>query len=88
MDDIAADIADAKTKLDKEFASVKDSLGDLYVAIEALKAARAEDDIESLLGAIEDAAKKARTGGVLGSGAKSHSRALKDYVELTTPSES
>jgi hypothetical protein len=45
--------------------------------------ANAEDDIEHLLGELEDAVKKARTGGLLGSGANAHARARKHYLELS-----
>ena len=78
------EIADAHKKLEKEYKDVMESLGDLYVAVEAVKAAGIGDDIESLLDAVADEANKARTGGVVGSGAKGHRRALKKYRELTT----
>ena len=76
------ELREAREKVDKEFTAVKESLGDLYVAMEALRAAGPEDSLQDLLGAVEDAAKKARTGGVLGSGAKSHTKALKEWREL------
>lgn len=88
MDDNSTELADAKDKLENEFASVKESLGDMYVAIEALRSAGPLDDVSELLNSIEDAAKKARTGGVIGSGAKSHGRALKNYLELLNSSDS
>ena len=78
-------IADAKGKLEKEYRDVMGSLGDLYVAVEALKSAGLQDDISGLLETIQDEAKKARTGGVLGSGAKGHARALKSYREAMEP---
>ncbi len=77
------EIATARERLEDEFRSVKESLGDMYVALEALRAAGPEDDLVELLGKVEDAAKKARTGGVIGSGAKAHAKALKAYRELT-----
>ena len=77
------DIADAQQRLENEYKSAMESLGDLYVAVEALKSAGLHDDIVGLLSKIEDAAKKARTGGVIGSGAKSHDKALKQLRELT-----
>lgn len=76
------ELDNAREKVEKEFASAKESLGDLYVAIEALRSAGPDDEFVDLLHAVEDAAKKARTGGVLGSGAKSHRKALKAYNEL------
>lgn len=77
------EIAEAQQKLEGEYKSAMESLGDLYVAVEALKSAGLHDDIVGLLGNVEDAAKKARTGGVIGSGAKSHDKALKRLRELT-----
>jgi len=77
------ELADARKKLEDEYKSVMESLGDLYVAVEALKSAGLQDDIVDLLSNIEDAAKKARTGGVLGSGAKAHAKALKHLREIT-----
>ncbi len=82
-----ADIAQAKHKLEKEYKSTMESLGDLYVAVEAVKAAGMGDDIAGLLEAVADEAKKARTGGMIGSGAKGHAKALKKYRELTDPAE-
>jgi len=76
------ELREAREKVDKEFASAKESLGDLYVAMEALRSAGPDHDVAGLLEAVEDAAKKARTGGGLGSGAKSHRKALKAYNEL------
>ncbi len=77
------EIVDAQQKLGSEYKSAMESLGDLYVAVEALKSAGLHDDIVGLLANVEDAAKKARTGGVIGSGAKSHDKALKRLRELT-----
>lgn len=77
------EIADARKKLEKEYKDVMESLGDLYVAVEAVRSAGLGDDIADLLDNVASEAKKARTGGVIGSGAKGHARALKDYRELT-----
>ena len=82
-----AEIAQAHHNLEKEYKDVMQSLGDLYVAIEALKSAGIGDEISDLLDRVQSEAKKARTGGVIGSGAKGHSKALKEYRELTTPKE-
>ena len=40
------------------------------------------DDLEGLLGKLEDRVKEVRTGGLLGSGAHGHHRALEDYRKL------
>jgi hypothetical protein len=38
-----------------------------------------EDDVYELLKDLEDMVKEVRTGGVVGSGAKGHKKALEDY---------
>ena len=81
------EIAQAHHNLEKEYKDVMSSLGDLYVAVEAVKSAGLGDDIVGLLERVQSEAKKARTGGVIGSGAKGHAKALKEYRELTTPRE-
>ena len=59
----------------------RDSLADIHVALESVDRAGAEDDLEGLLEKLEDAVKRARTGGVFGSGAKGHAKALKALRE-------
>ena len=76
-------IAEARTELEKEYADVRKHFGGLEAAMRTVLNANAEDDIEHMLGELEDAVKKARTGGVLGSGANSHARARKHYLELS-----
>ena len=76
------EVQDAHSKVEKEYKNTMESLGDLYIAVEALKSAGVHDDLADLLDNVAKEAKKARTGGVIGSGAKSHARALKDYREL------
>jgi len=41
-----------------------------------------EDDLYDLLGNLEDAVKEVRTGGLVGSGATGHKRALDDYRRI------
>lgn len=77
------EIQDAREKLEKEYKDVMESLGDLYVAVEAVKSASIDADIEGLLGEVSKQADNARNGGMIGSGAKGHRRALKKYRELT-----
>ncbi len=77
------EVNNAREKLEKEYKDVMESLGDLYVAVEAVRSAGIGDDIAELLDNVADKAKKARSGGVIGSGAKGHARALKAYRELT-----
>lgn len=76
------EVQEAHSKVEKEYKNTMESLGDLYVAVEALKSAGVHDDIADLLETVAKEAKKARTGGVIGSGAKGHAKALKEYREL------
>ncbi len=75
----------ARKDLDREFAQVRESLGDVHVAFDAVLDAGPEDDLHDLLEKLEDAAREARTGGLIGSGAKGHRRALKKYGEVKNP---
>ena len=78
----AQELAKARKKLEDEYAEVRESLGDVHVAYEAVTQAGAEDNLHDLLKALEKAAKEARDGGIVGSGANDHRRALKKYLEL------
>jgi hypothetical protein len=80
---MADTLADARTKLEKEYADVRKHFGAIEAAMRTVLNANAEDDIEHLLKELEDAVQKARTGGLLGSGANSHARARKTYLELS-----
>ena len=76
-------IAEARKDLEKEYADVRKHLGTIEAAMRTVLNSNAEDDIEHLLGELEDAVKKARTGGVMGSGSNAHARARKKYLELS-----
>ena len=78
----AESLDEARQKLEKEFHEVRESLGDLRVAIDAVNQATAEDNLHDLLKTLEKEAKSARDGGMIGSGANDHRRALKKYIEL------
>ncbi len=73
------DVEKAREKLEKEYSSVQESLGEVHVAFDAVRNAGAEDDISGLLEELEKKVKDARTGGVVGSGANSHKRALEKF---------
>jgi Skp family chaperone for outer membrane proteins len=84
----AQELAKARQKLEKEFADVRESLGDLHLAYQAVTQATVEDDMHGLLKNLQKAAKEARDGGLIGSGANAHRRALKKFIELRdTPPE-
>lgn len=78
-------IEEARQKLESEHAEVMESLGDVWVKVEAIKASKPTDNVHDLLKDLEDAVKEARDGGVIGSGSNDHRRALKKYLELTAP---
>jgi len=75
----------ARAKVDKEYKKVAESIAEVHVAFHDVKNAGPDDDIYGLLETLEKTAHKARTGGVLGSGAKSHRKALEEYRELLNP---
>ena len=73
-------LAEARKELEKEYAQTRESFGSIEQAMQALLKAGPEDDLVGMLETLEDRVRKARTGGVLGSGANGHARALADYL--------
>ncbi len=73
---------DARKELDQEFGQVRENLDKLRLQLDALAAAGPEDDLYGMLGDLENAVGKARTGGLIGSGAKGHREAREKYFEL------
>ncbi len=80
------DIDGALAKVTDEHAEVMESMGDLWVAVEAVRAAVPTDNLHDLLHEVEKAAKAVRDGGVIGSGSNDHRRALRKYLDLLTES--
>lgn len=72
----------ALAKVHREFKDVSESIAEIHVAFHALKDAGPTDDLYGLLDKLEDAVKKARKGGLIGSGAKGHRKALEEYQDL------
>jgi hypothetical protein len=79
---MADDLASARKKLDDEFGQVRRHLAKIHEALDKLEAAGPEDDLHGLLKDLEQTVKEARDGGVIGSGANGHRRALDDYRKL------
>lgn len=79
---MATDINEARKKLDDEFGQVRRHLDKIQHAFDDVTKAGPEDDISGLLEKLEDVVKEVRTGGVIGSGAHGHRRALDDYNKL------
>lgn len=82
---MSEEIDKARAKVESEYKKVAESVAEIHVAFHNVKNAGPEDDLYGLLDALEDTVHKARTGGMLGSGAKSHRKALEEYRELLTP---
>lgn len=76
------DIDEALQKLEAEHVEVMESLGDVWVKVEAIKVSTPTDNVHDLLKDLEKAVKDARDGGVVGSGANDHRRALRTYQDL------
>lgn len=78
---MADSLEDLREKLDDEFRDFRDRLGRVREAVDALEKAGPEDDVYDLLEKLEDVVKDVRTGGLIGSGAKGHRKALERYRE-------
>lgn len=76
------ELAAARKNLEAEHAKVMESLGDVWVAVEAVRSAAPTDNLHDLLEEVENEVEKARHGGLLGSGANAHRRALRAWEEL------
>ena len=75
-------LEECRKKLDDEFGQVRRHLDTIHDALDKVEAAGPEDDLSGLLEDLEQAVKEVRTGGVVGSGANGHRRALENYRRL------
>ncbi|HEX6166084.1 MAG TPA: hypothetical protein VFZ30_04825 [Acidimicrobiales bacterium] len=75
-------LEEARKHLDDEFGQVRRKLDKIHKALDEVEAAGPEDDLHGLLADLESTVKEVRDGGVVGSGANGHRRALKAYLEL------
>ena len=78
---MADSLDELREKLDDEFRDVRDALGKVRGAMEAVEQAGPEDDLYALLETLEDTVKDVRNGGLVGGGAKGHRKALERYRE-------
>jgi len=78
---MAEGLEEARRKLDDEYGQVRRHLDKIHAALDRVDAAGPEDDLYGLLKDLEDVVKEVRNGGVVGSGAKGHKRALDNYRE-------
>ena len=67
---MAKSVEEAKKKLDDEYGQVRRKFDKIHTAFDRVISAGPEDDV-----------KEVRDGGVVGSGANGHRRALKEYEE-------
>ena len=79
---MADDLDKARRRLEDEYGQVRRHLGNIRSALDDVEKAGPEDDLESLLKELEDRVNEVRTGGLIGSGANGHHRALEDYRKL------
>jgi hypothetical protein len=79
---VAKDLQDAKKRLDDEYGQVRRKFDKIHTAFDRVVTAGAEDDLHDRLVHLEKVVKEVRDGGVVGSGANGHRRALKEYQEL------
>ena len=76
---MAEGLEDARRKLDDEYGQVRRHLQKVHAALDRVEAAGPEDDLYELLKDLEDVVKEVRNGGLVGSGAKGHKKALDNY---------
>jgi len=76
------ELDNARKELDQEFKQVRENLDSIRKELDRVAAAGPEDDLFKMLDELEDTVKKARTGGLVGSGAKGHREAREHYLKL------
>ena len=79
---MADDLNAARKELEDEFNQFRKSLEKIRKRLDEVEKAGPEDDLEKLLDKLGDEVKEARTGGLIGGGAKGHAKALKKYNQL------
>ncbi|MDQ3055410.1 MAG: hypothetical protein ACR2KO_09895 [Geodermatophilaceae bacterium] len=79
---MAQTIEEARQELDEQYRKVREDLEDVRMAMIAVDQAGPEDDLYDRLEALEKAAGKVRSGGLVGSGANGHRKALERYLEI------
>lgn len=79
---MAQTIEEARQELDEQYRKVREDLEDVRMAMIAVDQAGPEDDLYDRLEALEKAAGKVRSGGLVGSGANGHRKALERYREI------
>jgi hypothetical protein len=79
---MAQTLEEARKRLDDEYGQVRRKLDDIHKALDEVDRAGPEDDLYGLLKDLEKTVEEVRDGGLVGSGANGHRRALDDYRKL------
>ena len=77
-----SELEKARERLDDEYGQVRRHIDKVRNAFADVEHAGPEDDLYRLLGELEKRVHEAQTGGVIGSGAHGHRRALEEYNAL------
>ncbi len=78
---MAKSVEDLHEKLMDEFGQIRRKFDQIHTAFDRVITAGPEDDVYDRLLHLEKVVKEVRDGGVVGSGANGHRRALKEYKE-------
>jgi hypothetical protein len=78
---MAKDLEAARKELDDEYSQHRKRMGEVLRRVQDVERLGPEDDIYGALEKLEDAVKEARTGGLVGGGAKGHRKALEEWRE-------
>jgi hypothetical protein len=76
---MADSVEELRKKLIDEYGQVHRKLDKIHEALDKCEKAGPEDDLHGLLDNLENIVKEVRDGGIMGSGANGHRRALKEY---------
>ena len=79
---MAKTLEEARKRLDDEFGQVRRHLSKIHEALDKVEKAGPEDDLHGLLKDLEKTVQEVRDGGIVGSGANGHRRALDEYRKL------
>ena len=79
---MAKSLEEARKKLDDEYGQVRRKFDQIHKALDKVEAGGPEDDLHDLLKDLEKVVKEVRDGGVAGSGANGHRRALEEFKKL------
>lgn len=75
------DLDKARREMEQEYRQFREHLGEILEAVDQVSRASVSDDVYGLLERLEDKVHNARTGGLLGSGAKGHREAREDWLK-------